>query len=160
MAKRQAARLILLDAQARVLLLNATDPADQTKPAWWELPGGGIHPGESSADAAHREAWEETGIKGIEVGPRVWVADNQFTFGGWFFDQTDHYHVGWCLGGEWDPQALEALEIGAFKTAKWWELDELLESDVRLIPSQLRLHLPAVVAGEYPAEPVDIGDGE
>jgi len=158
MPKRQAARLILLDTMSRVLLLQASDPADHTKGHWWELPGGGIHSGESSADAARREAWEETGIDGIEVGPKVWVADAQFTFGGWFFDQTDHYHVGWCEGGEWDPQALEALEIGAFKAGKWWELEELLTAEIRTIPSQLRVHLPDVVAGKFPNEPVDIGE--
>ena len=158
MAKRQAARLILLDPERRVLLLHASDPADHTKPPWWELPGGGIHPGESSADAARREAWEETGITGIDVGPCVWVRETQFTFGGWFFDQRDHIHIGWCLGGEWEPQALEALEIGAFKSAKWWALEELLASDVRLIPSEMRVHLPAVMAGDYPDEPVDVGE--
>jgi 8-oxo-dGTP pyrophosphatase MutT (NUDIX family) len=156
--KRQAARLILLDAASRVFLMEASDPADHTKGRWWELPGGGIHAGESSAAAAAREAWEETGIDGIEIGPEVWVRDTQFTFGGWFFDQTDHIHVGWCAGGEWDPQALEALEVGAFKSGRWWPLDELLAAEIRTIPSQMRLHLPAVVAGELPEHPVDIGE--
>ena len=160
MGKRQAARLILIDSLSRVFLMEGSDPADHTKGHWWELPGGGIHPGESSAEAALRETWEETGIDGIEVGPQVWVRDTQFTFGGWYFDQTDHIHVGWCegVGGEWDPQHLEALEVGAFKAGKWWELDELLAAEIRTIPSQMRLHLPAVVAGEYPDLPVDIGE--
>jgi 8-oxo-dGTP pyrophosphatase MutT (NUDIX family) len=158
MPKRQAARLILLDRESRVLLLQASDPADHAKPSWWELPGGGIHHGESSADAAKREAWEETGISEIEVGPCVWVRETQFTFGGWFFDQRDHIHVGWCDGGAWKPAALEALEIGAFKQGKWWDLDELLASDIRTIPTQIRLHLPPVLAGQFPEEPVDIGE--
>jgi len=66
--------------------------------------------------------------------------------------------VGTCKGGEWNPQALEALEVGAFKTGKWWELDELLAAEIRTIPSQMRVHLPAVVAGELPEQPVDIGE--
>src|SRR4029079_14814898 len=131
MPRRQAARLILLDRESRVLLLQASDPADRAKPSWWELPGGGIHHGESSAAAAKREAWEETGIKEIEVGPCVWVRDTQFTFGGWFFDQRDHIHVAWCAGGVWSPQALESLEVGAFAAGRWWTAEELLHSDVR-----------------------------
>jgi len=97
MPKRQAARLILLDRESRVLLLQASDPADRAKPSWWELPGGGIHHGESSADAAKREAWEETGIREIEVGPCVWVRETQFTFGSPFvvkWGNLNMYHTG------------------------------------------------------------------
>ena len=38
--RRNAARVVLLDPGGRVLLLRASDPADQAKPPWWEIPGG------------------------------------------------------------------------------------------------------------------------
>ena len=31
-------------------------------PGWWEVPGGGVRAGETSADAIRREVFEETGI--------------------------------------------------------------------------------------------------
>src|SRR4029077_20618010 len=40
--RRKAARVVLLNEDAHVLLLSARDPADHTKPRWWEIPGGGI----------------------------------------------------------------------------------------------------------------------
>ena len=48
--------IALRDAQGRVLLARHAD-TDR-----WLLPGGTIEPGESPADAAIREMWEETGV--------------------------------------------------------------------------------------------------
>ena len=53
--KRPAARVVLLDRSARIFMVNAEDPLDPFKPAWWEIPGGGIGRGEDSAAAAARE---------------------------------------------------------------------------------------------------------
>ena len=44
------------DASGRVLL------ARHVEGNRWLLPGGGVEPGETPADAAVREAWEETGL--------------------------------------------------------------------------------------------------
>jgi 8-oxo-dGTP diphosphatase len=52
---RPVAGLVLRDASGRVLLLRRRD--DET----WGLPGGGLEPGESWAQAALRECREETG---------------------------------------------------------------------------------------------------
>jgi 8-oxo-dGTP pyrophosphatase MutT (NUDIX family) len=46
----------LRDAEGRVLLARHADAQR------WVLPGGAIEPGESPADAALREMWEETGL--------------------------------------------------------------------------------------------------
>jgi hypothetical protein len=35
-------------------------------------------------------------------------------------------------------------------------LDDLLASDVKVLPARLREFLPALVAGEIPTEPIDI----
>jgi 8-oxo-dGTP pyrophosphatase MutT (NUDIX family) len=91
--RRQAARVVLLDPGDRVLLLEASDPADASKGSWWELPGGGIERGEASGVAAARELYEETGIDGVDMGPCVWRQHAQFTFGGYHFDQHEHIHV-------------------------------------------------------------------
>ena len=109
--KRAAARVVLLDCQGRIFLVNAEDPIDPYKPAWWEIPGGGIDFGEDSATAAGRELYEETGIEDVEMGPVIWTQHVQFTFGGWNFDSHDRIHVAWCDGGDYRPRHLEALEF-------------------------------------------------
>lgn len=155
--RRQAARVVLLNDDGHVLLLRATDPASASKGHWWEIPGGGIDPMESSADAAQRELHEETGIADAEIGPCVWTQHANFTFGGLHFDQDEFLHVAWCTGAvEFQPAALEALEALAFHGHRWWSLDDLLASDERVLPHRLREFLPALVEGDLPTTPLDI----
>ena len=84
LAERPSARLLIYDANANaVLLLRVNDPhlqarADNRASAvgastahsavgastaqCWVTPGGGVEPGESFAETAVRELWEETGL--------------------------------------------------------------------------------------------------
>ena len=136
--RRQAARVVLLNRDRDVLLLSASDPADRAKPSWWEIPGGGIDPNESSDDAARRELYEETGITEVEMGPCVWTQHSIFDFAGLHFDQHERVHVAWCdEAHEVRPAALEMLEAAAFSGHRWWDLDSLLASDEPVLPLSL-----------------------
>jgi len=157
--RRTVARVVLLDRAGDVLLIQGRDPADHTKGSWWEIPGGGLDPGESTADAARRELFEETGVVAVEIGPCIWTQRARFTFGGWRFDQLEHVHVAWS--DRHDPAAvrpggLEALEALAFGERRWWAVDDLLASDDRVLPVRLREFLPDVAAGTLPSSPLDI----
>jgi 8-oxo-dGTP pyrophosphatase MutT (NUDIX family) len=149
--------VVLLDRHRRVLLLCAADPFDRRAAEWWEIPGGGQDPGETSQVAATRELFEETGITEAEIGPCVWVQHAEFDFGGYHFDQRERIHVAWCDEiDEIRPAHLEALEALAFRGSRWWTLDELLASDVPTLPPALRTLLPDLVAGRLPDPPLDI----
>lgn len=161
--RRTAARLLLLDPAGRLLLLQASDPADPAKGTWWDTPGGGVGRGESTADACARELREETGIGGVRVGPVVWEDDARFTFGGWRFEQHQHYHVGWLddPDAERGPTSLEALEQDAFLGTRWWPADELAAANAAgevVLPFQLPMLLPALVAGVLPDPPLVLDD--
>jgi 8-oxo-dGTP pyrophosphatase MutT (NUDIX family) len=154
--RRQAARVVLLDRQGRVLLLRAADPTDRSKPHWWEIPGGGREGAETSEQAAYRELREEAGITEVEMGPCVWIQHAVFDFAGFHFDQHERIHVAWCDGGVVKPTGLEYLEALAFDDWRWWTHGELLASEERLIPGQLRELLGPLIAGDLPTEPIDI----
>jgi 8-oxo-dGTP pyrophosphatase MutT (NUDIX family) len=155
--RRRAARIVLLNDRDEILLLRAHDPSDATRAPWWEIPGGGIDGDETSAEGATRELYEETGIR-AEVGPCIWRQHNVFDFGGLHFDQDEYIHLARCPSTvDFRPTHLEWLEAQAFEGHRWWGLDDLLASDEPVLPPRLREFLPAVVAGEIPDPPLDIG---
>jgi 8-oxo-dGTP pyrophosphatase MutT (NUDIX family) len=163
--RRQAARAVVLDVEDRVLLIKARDPFSPAKGEWWELPGGGMEPGEESRLAAAREIHEETGLTGVEVGPCVWRHDARFTFAGLRFDQLEHIHVarwsGTGDGAPYRPAGLEMLEAMAFSGFGWWTPDELArlqETGGRVIPPWLPVQLPRFLADGPPAEPIHLGE--
>jgi 8-oxo-dGTP pyrophosphatase MutT (NUDIX family) len=162
--RRNAARVVLLDPDDRVLLLEASDPADRSKGSWWEIPGGGIESGETSADAALRELYEETGIGDVDIGPCVWQQRAKYSFAGYHFDSLDHVHVARARRaqlGDYQPPGLEALEAMAFKGFRWWpvpELAELIAGGGRVIPPWLARELPDYLVAGDPSEPIYMGE--
>ena len=57
---RPTSRLVILDDADRILLFRATTEA--APDPFWLTPGGGVDPGETHEQAAHRELFEETGL--------------------------------------------------------------------------------------------------
>lgn len=63
-----AASAVITDDAGRVLLvLRGTEP----EKGRWSIPGGSLEPGETLAEAAAREAFEETGLR-VSVGRELW----------------------------------------------------------------------------------------
>jgi 8-oxo-dGTP pyrophosphatase MutT (NUDIX family) len=156
--RRTAARVILVDHAYRVLLLHVHDPARPVRGTWWELPGGGLRRGEDAAAAAVRELREETGYAaGVRIGPCVWVRELDLPFTP--LRQTERIHVAW-LDDPHAPRselARDPVETAGVLGQRWWTLDELAGSDEVFYPTRLPALMPAVVRGEYGAEPVDAG---
>jgi 8-oxo-dGTP pyrophosphatase MutT (NUDIX family) len=72
--ERNVVRVVVLDAANHVLLLQTRDQGNPAFGTSWELPGGGMEPGETYIEAAVRELREQTGIR-VEpacVGKPTW----------------------------------------------------------------------------------------
>jgi ADP-ribose pyrophosphatase YjhB (NUDIX family) len=88
-------------------------------PGAWRIPSGGIAPGETFEQGAHREAVEETGLK-IELTGYPLVASSVFTHRGEQLPWVTHVVTATAAQGDLAPQDHE--EIDAARWMSWPEL--------------------------------------
>ncbi len=136
--ERDSVRVMGFDPAGRVLLLHTTDPADPERGSCWELPGGGVHPGESINGAAKRELYEETGIQITDIGVCVAVVEGAFSFNGRDYLQREHVFQVRVPDSVCRPAALSGeLERAAHVGHRWWHPAEVLTSKQNLHPPDL-----------------------
>jgi 8-oxo-dGTP pyrophosphatase MutT (NUDIX family) len=135
---RRAARILLLDAQARVLLFHGSDPA-RPEHRYWFTPGGGLNEGESYAQGAARELFEETGLRvsAAELGEPVWRETTEFPFDGSWYRQEQEFFL--LRVDEWgvDTTGFDQIERDSIDTHRWWSPQELLTTSEKYYPREL-----------------------
>src|SRR6185503_16970235 len=95
MIPRRAARVLVVDGAERVLLFRGFDPHEPDRRYWFTV-GGGLDPGETSAEGAAREAREEVGLPLVpdQLGEPVWHEVAEFPFEGvWYRQEQDFFLV-------------------------------------------------------------------
>lgn len=118
MAARPTVRVLCLDQRGRALLLRWHDPFDGT---WaWDLPGGGIDPGERPVDAARRELCEETGLPGSCVLEHHLQVPRNSYWNGTRYLGTEPVHLA-RVGrpGPLSRQGLEPTEAALMRGYRW-----------------------------------------
>ncbi len=141
-AHRETARVVLHNShQELFLLLTHFDPEVQLPPRWL-VPGGGIDAGETAAQAAVRELYEETGLE-IQLEPDhepihsitgTWIwgdGINQHSY-------TDHFYLLQIDDFELDTSNWTADEHRDVLEHGWYAVDELMQrSEYELSPPGL-----------------------
>jgi 8-oxo-dGTP pyrophosphatase MutT (NUDIX family) len=157
---RLSVKAFLLDDSDRLLLLDCADP-DRPGVCWWELPGGGVEPGEGEVDALVREVLEETGlaVDPAAVGPLQWTQDSTFLFRSVRRWSRCHGRVVRLREpGEAVATVLTDDEQGSIRGSRWWSAQELAATTDRFFPRRVPALLPRVLAGDRVDEPFDVWD--
>lgn len=135
-AARDAARLLCLDPQDRVLLLHWGDPLDGYP--LWEPPGGGVEDGETSAEAIVREWREETGLPLPRLTEPPTSVGRDVIFNGIRGVVDETFFLGRSTGaGVPRPDDATALEQDAYLGHAWVPWDELATLDDAVEPDLL-----------------------
>lgn len=159
---RPSARVVLLDADDRILLVRS----EWDGRTLWFTPGGRLEDGETAAAAARRELHEETGV---EPGMLRWEGvcwRRRWTWhwaeGDRWYDSDETFYLarfpvrGGDLSHPERPSGTEE-EVLALREWRWWSLDELRTERPDTSPACLLDVLPAVIQEGCPPEPVHIG---
>lgn len=119
---RRAARVLLLDADERVLLFRGLDPDQPERGTWWITPGGGLDPGETHAEGAARELFEETGLRlpPDRLGVPVHERTAEFVFAGSAYRQSEQFFLARVDRHAVDTAGFTALEVAAVLGHRWW----------------------------------------
>jgi 8-oxo-dGTP pyrophosphatase MutT (NUDIX family) len=158
--ERDCVRIVVRDADDRVLLFHTRDPTYPELGTWWELPGGGLEPGESGPDAAVRELREETGIRIAphQVGAPTWQRDASFRYRG-----RRHLQHEQVVAVRLDVTAPEIdgsnrvdFEDEDYFGFAWWPLTDVASSDARFYPGRLPELIGPFLAGQRIDEPFEL----
>jgi 8-oxo-dGTP pyrophosphatase MutT (NUDIX family) len=157
--ERSVVRAVIVDVDEHVLLFHTRDPTYPELGTWWELPGGGIEPGETYREAIVRELAEEAGlvVSPGQVGTPSWRRRATFRYRG---QRRINNEVVVPVrvptaGPPVDGAARVDFEYEDYFDFRWWPLAEVLASRERFYPGALPQLLPSFLAREEIDEPFE-----
>ena len=143
-SNRKVARLIVLDASDRVLLVRYQDHRGSGS-FFWATPGGEIENGERAQDAAVRELSEETGLT-AKLQQKLWDKDVTFELPQGVVNQHEQYFLIKL------PEVAPAVQNSSSEAIcehRWWSLRELQLTTETIYPDGLAADLQIVLCGAH-----------
>lgn len=134
--QRQAARVVLLDEQDRVLLIRFELARRDGRVVFWATPGGGLEGDENPRAGARRELMEELGLDLPLSGP-IQQATAVFEHAGALLENTDTFFLARCAASAPRLDGVDEAERQAMRAIRWWSADEIAASAEAIFPADL-----------------------
>jgi len=119
-------------------MLFGVNPPDRDNPFWFTV-GGGADPGETLAEAAARELFEEVGIAAdpAALGQPVWSRTTKFSFDGTRYQQEEEYFLLRVSSTEVSFDGMDADERDTVIEHRWLTAADLESLTVPFFPPGL-----------------------
>ena len=132
-------RVLLVDADDRLLLFRDSDPGIRPLPIFWITPGGGGHPGGADHEAAVREIAEATGL-GLAASDLLGPLAERVVVHGYSDVVTTQDELFWFV--RCDPWEVSTAghtedELATMTAHHWWTRAELEETAEDVWPRDL-----------------------
>jgi len=144
---------VLLNDRDELLLLKMIDQMSAGGETIWITVGGGVEEGESYEEAAVRECWEETGMTQVEWGPLIGIREvvkddrHPVCF-------MEHYYLARTRSSVIHTERMTQEEKRGYLEHRWWSLEELEQTNERIVPEGLSKWLRPILEGRLPIKPV------
>lgn len=137
--------MLVVDGDDRLLLVRGSDPARPGSRYWYTI-GGGLLDGETEAEGACRELWEETGLR---VAPAELVPlfedVTDFPYGGVWYRQRQAFFLlrvaTHTVPDDWRP----ATDEHVIEEHRWWSVEELATTEEAVYPPDLADRLRGIL---------------
>lgn len=150
---RPSARVILIGPGARTLLFRGGDPHRPHDGSWWFTPGGGVEEDETTAEAARRELWEETGQSEVDWSTLIARRETVFDFLGATYRSIEDFYVAHTsdLAVTWSR--FTDIERQSVAEYRWMDATSIRRLPQPVYPRQLPTVLPELAVHRYPTQP-------
>ena len=153
MRRRPSSRLLVIDRDNRVLLFRFVFKSGPLAGQnYWATPGGALEAGESFADAARRELFEETGILRDAVGQEV--AEREFVlqlYDGEYVIAEERFFLVPVSSQSVSRDHWSPVEIEVMSDHRWWSVEELTSTSEAVFPETLVAILASIDQADTPA---------